>query len=153
MAFSGCSPASAYLPTEVLNRPNLTIALKTRTTRLLFHSGPNASTKPRCIAVEVAQDAKGPRYQIKVRKEVILCAGAIGTPQLLTCSGIGPEDTLKSLGIAPVAILEHVGQNLSDVSFRACQPLIRVFRLMILSYCLHTEASLCPLYFPSNYIR
>lgn len=46
--------------------------------------------------------------------EVILCAGAIGTPQILQRSGIGPSDVLRSAGITPVLALPGVGANLQD---------------------------------------
>lgn len=49
---------------------------------------------------------------IRARKEVILAAGAIGSPHLLQCSGIGPSDLLKSKGVKPLVPLEGVGRNL-----------------------------------------
>jgi choline dehydrogenase-like flavoprotein len=60
--------------------------------------------------------------------EVIVCAGAIGSPQLLLLSGIGPAGQLRALGIDPVANLPGVGQNLQDhpmvlVSYASPEPL------------------------------
>lgn len=54
------------------------------------------------------------RGRITVRREVILCAGAINTPQLLMLSGIGPGEELQGAGIPPVVDLPGVGRNLLD---------------------------------------
>ena len=53
-------------------------------------------------------------FNVKSKKEVILCAGAVGSPHLLMLSGIGPKDHLKSMGINLKADLPGVGQNLQD---------------------------------------
>lgn len=50
----------------------------------------------------------------KARKEVLLCAGAIASPQILQRSGVGPEDVLKEFNIPAVHVLPGVGQNLQD---------------------------------------
>ena len=52
--------------------------------------------------------------QFKVRKEVIVCAGTMRTPQILMLSGIGPSDVLSSHAIQPVVFSNHVGKNLFD---------------------------------------
>jgi len=57
---------------------------------------------------------KGRRLQLKARKEVLLAAGAFGSPHLLMLSGIGPESELKPLGIDVQHELPGVGQNLQD---------------------------------------
>lgn len=65
-------------------------------------------------ATGVVFQRKNVVYEISARKEVILAAGAIGSPQLLMLSGIGPSNHLHNLGI-PVALnLPGVGQNLQD---------------------------------------
>ena len=51
---------------------------------------------------------------VTARREVIVCAGAIKSPQLLICSGIGPGRELQRLGVTPVAISDEVGENLVD---------------------------------------
>jgi choline dehydrogenase-like flavoprotein len=56
----------------------------------------------------------GERLQVRARSEVILSAGAVGTPQILQRSGIGPAEVLKPLGITPVLDLPGVGANLQD---------------------------------------
>jgi choline dehydrogenase-like flavoprotein len=54
------------------------------------------------------------RYQVRVRREVILAGGAFNSPQLLMLSGIGPADHLRSTGITPLVPLDAVGTNLQD---------------------------------------
>ncbi len=58
----------------------------------------------------------GKRWVITPKKEVILSAGAIATPQLLLLSGVGPRKDLEEHGIEPVLENENVGKNLVDVS-------------------------------------
>ncbi len=56
----------------------------------------------------------GQRFTIAARAEIILCAGAIGSPQILQRSGIGPAPVLAQAGIAPILDLPGVGANLQD---------------------------------------
>ena len=56
----------------------------------------------------------GQRYRVEARGEIILCAGAIGSPQILQRSGIGPAAVLARSGIAPILDLPGVGANLQD---------------------------------------
>ena len=53
-------------------------------------------------------------FNVKSNKEVILCAGAVGSPHILMLSGIGPKDHLESMGINLVVDMPGVGQNLQD---------------------------------------
>jgi choline dehydrogenase len=101
---SRVSAARAFLRPN-LDRKNLTLMPNTNVTRVLFDGD-------RAIGVEIAT-AKG-LQSIHVRREVILSAGTIHTPQLLMLSGIGKADELKRLGIPTVANLRGVGQNLQD---------------------------------------
>jgi len=99
-------------------RPNLTIATETCVTKIiterLTHStDPDITHK--AVGVELAKSASGPRYRVNANREVLCCAGAIKTPQILTLSGIGPKDELKRLGITVVKALDAVGKNLYDV--------------------------------------
>ena len=98
------SPADAYLR-PVADRPNLVVETGCLVTRLHVEQG-------RCTGVSYLRDAGPPRTQ--GGGEVIVCAGAVGSPQLLMLSGIGPAGQLRGLGIAPVADLPAVGDHLQD---------------------------------------
>jgi len=97
------SAARAYLD-PARHRPNLTIRTRAFVTRVLFEGR-------RATGVEYEQGGQLRRVDAG---EVILSGGAINTPQLLQLSGVGPAEHLRSLGIAPVADLPGVGQNLQD---------------------------------------
>jgi choline dehydrogenase len=86
-------------------RKNLGIARHCRADRLLIAQG-------RCTGVEIFH--RGTKRAIHARREVILAAGAIGTPKLLLLSGIGAPKTLAPHGIAVTHNLEGVGRNLND---------------------------------------
>ena len=113
------SVADAHLR-PVLDRPNLTVIANAPGTQLLF-------TRPRCTGVAYLEHGTHPQT-VGAEREVILCAGAIGTPQLLLLSGIGPADHLGARGIPVMADLAGVGANLSDhptgmVTYSAAQPM------------------------------
>jgi choline dehydrogenase len=114
-----CSPADAFLR-PAMSRESLTVLTAAQTVRLRLRG-------TRCIGVDVLID--GRPYSIDASREVILCAGAIDTPRLLTLSGIGPQPDLKRLGIATAVDLPGVGRNLQDhvlvagLCFQAKQPL------------------------------
>jgi choline dehydrogenase-like flavoprotein len=82
-----------------------TLRLGTTVRRIVFERG-------RAIGVECA--TAGGVELIRAEREVILCAGAVRSPQLLMLSGIGPADALRRLGIAVVADAGGVGANLRD---------------------------------------
>lgn len=98
------SPADAYLR-PVLGRPNLVTATGALATRLHVRGG-------RCAGVSYIHD--GAPAEAVTGGEVILAAGAVGSPQLLLRSGIGPARSLRGLGIEVVADLAGVGRNLQD---------------------------------------
>lgn len=98
------SSARAFLH-PALGRPNLTVFEDTLVRRILTDRG-------RAIGVEI--DREGARQTLSANREIILCAGAINSPQLLMLSGIGPEDHLRAMGIAPVHHLPGVGAHLQD---------------------------------------
>ena len=110
--YLGSSAATAYLPQSVRQRPNLAILIETRCTRVIM--SPSAE-KLICTGAEFAKTADGPRTVINANKDVILCSGAIGTPQILMCSGIGPKEVLENAGVAVTLAQEHVGRNMLDV--------------------------------------
>jgi len=98
------STAVAYLK-PARSRTNLQVLTHAMATRVLFEG-------KKAVGVEFEQ--KGVRRQVRVRKEVILSAGAIQSPQLLECSGVGQADRLQALGIPVVHHLPGVGENLQD---------------------------------------
>ncbi len=91
---------------EALSRPNLTVLTNVRVTRICF-DGKVAS------GVEISRDGVQ-REILSARREVILSAGVINSPQLLKLSGIGPADELREHGIPLVHELPGVGENLQD---------------------------------------
>lgn len=99
-----CSAAVGYLR-PALKRPNLTLVTGALVRRILIEGG-------RATGVEYATKA-GPA-RARAAAEVIVTAGAIGSPKLLMLSGIGPADALRAQGIAVTADLPGVGQNLTD---------------------------------------
>lgn len=115
-AILGSSAATAYLSPSVRARPNLTIALNTHCTKVTL-SPATANGERTCTGAEFATSADGPRTTVKAHKEVIICSGSIGTPQILMCSGIGPKEELTRAGIPVQVENENVGRNLLDVSY------------------------------------
>jgi choline dehydrogenase len=98
------SPADAYLR-PVLPRPNLTIRGDCLATGLIV-------TRGRSDGVRYLRH--GQPAEARAAAEVIVSAGAIGSPRLLMLTGIGPPGPLRALGIDPVADLPGVGRNLVD---------------------------------------
>jgi len=96
--------ARAYLHT-LPGDPRLVVETGSQVRRLLFAGD-------RCTGVELVRDGRPER--VEAACEVVVCAGAIGSPQLLMLSGIGPTDELRRLGIAPRLHLPGVGENLHD---------------------------------------
>lgn len=99
-----CSAARGYLD-PVRGRKNLTIITGAATQRILFEGK---------RATGVAYVHKGQRHEVLASSEVILTAGAIGSPKLLMLSGIGPADHLRAVGMDVRADMPEVGANLSD---------------------------------------
>ncbi|HEY4958392.1 MAG TPA: GMC family oxidoreductase N-terminal domain-containing protein, partial [Caldimonas sp.] len=99
-----CSAAKAYL-TPNLERPNLTVVTGAHTTRLLFEGR-------RAVGVEARVGATLQTF--RARREVLLCAGALQSPQILMLSGIGPRAHLQSHEIATRVDLPGVGRHLHD---------------------------------------
>ncbi|HEY3141108.1 MAG TPA: GMC family oxidoreductase N-terminal domain-containing protein [Acidimicrobiales bacterium] len=99
------SAADAYLR-PVSQRKNLTVLTNATTQRVLLNDG-------RATGVEY-RDAGGQTQRLSARRDVILSAGAIGSPQLLQLSGIGDADQLRAAGVEPTHELPGVGRNLQD---------------------------------------
>ncbi|MFC4625555.1 GMC family oxidoreductase [Daeguia caeni] len=100
-----CSSAAAFLH-GIRNRQNLTIETNSHVLRILIKD-------QRAVGVEVRR-SDGSTSTIHARQEVILCAGAIGSPQILMLSGIGPAEHLMNHGIQVHRHSPHVGRNLQD---------------------------------------
>ena len=90
-------------------RPNLTIMTGCHVERLLLET---AETGPRCTGIVFT--GGGTQWQATAKRETLLTAGAIGSPQLLQLSGIGPAGLLREHGITPVLDSPGVGGNLQD---------------------------------------
>ncbi|KAF7777700.1 CAZyme family AA3 [Agaricus bisporus var. burnettii] len=109
------SSATAYLTREVIGRTNLHVLLNTRATRIQ-RSDTSRHGRPEFDSVETFGDGHSSRI-FHATKEVILSAGAIGSPHLLFHSGFGDSEELKALGINPLVDLPSLGKNLTDHAF------------------------------------
>jgi choline dehydrogenase len=112
------SASRAYLH-PVMQRPNLEVRTFALATQVLFEHG-------RAVGVEYARAGRRGRERADAG-EVILCGGAINSPQLLQLSGVGAADELRALDVEVVADLPGVGENLQDhlevyVQHAATQP-------------------------------
>jgi len=99
-----CSAANAYLR-PAMRRANLAVRTQALATRVLFDGR-------RAVGVRYQRGAT--EYQARARRELILCAGPINSPQLLKLSGVGPGRELAQFAIAVVHDLPGVGENLQD---------------------------------------
>ena len=102
------SAARAYLH-PALTRPNLTVITGALTKRIVFH---RQDGRLRATGIEFERDGRS--EFAGATREVLVCAGALQSPQLLMCSGIGPHAHLAQHGIAPLLDLPGVGQHLQD---------------------------------------
>ncbi len=99
-----CSAAVGYL-NPIKSRSNLRIEVRALSHKVLMEG-------KRAVGVRYMQN--GELHDAKARREVLLCGGAINSPQLLQLSGIGPGGLLQSCGIPVVHDLAGVGENLQD---------------------------------------
>jgi choline dehydrogenase len=99
-----CSTADGYLR-PARTRANLKVAVDGLARRILIDHG-------RAVGVEFSQN--GTLQRARAEREVIVCAGAIGSPKLLLLSGIGPADALRRAGVDVTHELPGVGMNLQD---------------------------------------
>ncbi|MFC4374251.1 GMC family oxidoreductase [Nocardia halotolerans] len=98
------STADAYLK-PARKRPNLTVLTGAQATRIVFEG-------TRAVGVEYRRN--GETHLVRAHKEVVLCGGAINSPQLLQLSGVGDREALGRQGIPVVHHLPEVGRNLTD---------------------------------------
>lgn len=113
------SAAAAFLK-PAMQRPNLTVTTYAQATKLLFEG--------KRVAGVAYLHHSSETHQVNVNREVILCGGAINSPQLLLLSGIGPAEQLQTLDIPVVSDLPGVGQNLHDhldvaVAYHCTEPI------------------------------
>jgi choline dehydrogenase len=97
--------AEAYLGVAVRSRGNLEVLTRALVTEVVIKNG---------RAIGVDYELGGQRRRALASREVVLCAGAFQSPQLLMLSGVGPADHLRTLGIEVIADLRGVGANLMD---------------------------------------
>ena len=98
------SAAKAYLTSDVRKRPNLTILTGVQARRVLFEG-------KRAVGVDYSQAGTTSRA---AGREIILCGGAVNSPQLLMLSGIGPAAHLQQFGVEVVVDSPDIGGNLQD---------------------------------------
>jgi len=99
-----CSAARAYL-WPLMRKPNLKILLHAQVSRILF-------ADKRATGVEFMRD--GGKQQAQANRGIVLCGGALASPQLLLLSGIGPEQHLRDYHIPVIHDLPGVGRNFHD---------------------------------------
>jgi len=112
------SAAAAFLR-PAMSRPNLTVRTNVQVFDILFEH--------KRASLVSFQDGDGSK-QYRAEREIIVCAGAIGSPQLLMLSGIGPADHLRTIGIPVLCDLPGVGANLQNhpavpVAYECKQPI------------------------------
>ncbi|KAL4383057.1 hypothetical protein GQ457_15G001760 [Hibiscus cannabinus] len=102
---------------EYANPKNIELYLHATVHKIIFTTQSRGGSRPRATGV-IYEDASGVRHEAYLTKdsksEVIVSAGAIGSPQLLMLSGIGPVQQLQAMGIQVVKDHPMVGQNLAD---------------------------------------
>jgi len=118
------SAARAYLR-PILDRPELSVQLESLVQRVIVENG-------RAVGVQYSSLRGGPGQTAYAQAEVLVCGGAINSPQILQLSGIGPAEHLGQIGITPVCDLPGVGAQLNDhpdivIQHQCLQP-ISLFR-------------------------
>ncbi|MET3515802.1 choline dehydrogenase [Pseudacidovorax sp. 1753] len=102
--------AKAFLRPTCFGRPNFELWTGAQVARLLLEPTPEGGR--RCTGARVWNGRE--MVEVHATREVILCAGAIGSPQILQLSGIGPAELLRAQGVEVQADLPGVGANLQD---------------------------------------
>ena len=110
---------NAYLNPEVQKRPNLRVLTETLVEKIILSPAAEGEKAVTADGIEaILKD--GTRRSIMAKREVILAAGSVKTPQLLELSGIGDPDRLKSNGIEVSIHNANVGENLQEHGFVCC---------------------------------
>ncbi|CAG8247947.1 unnamed protein product [Penicillium salamii] len=94
------------------DRTNYDVLANAHVTRLIFDN--STSTNLTASSVEYTSDNGTTKSTVRVKKEVILASGSVGSPAVLLYSGIGPKDVLSAAGVDLVSELPGVGQHLQD---------------------------------------
>ena len=103
----------AFLRPKCYGRPNFELWTSAQASRLVVEPSQGDDAQPlRCTGVQVWDGQE--MVTATARAEVILCAGAVGSPQLLQLSGLGPAALLQARGVSVVKDLPGVGENLQD---------------------------------------
>ncbi|XP_069669077.1 glucose dehydrogenase [FAD, quinone]-like [Periplaneta americana] len=110
MVYEGlrASTARMYLRPYLSQRKNLKVLINSHVTKVLMNPATMKASGVQYL------DKKGNVHTVQARKEVILSAGAVNSPQLLLLSGIGPSADLQDVGIKPLLDLPGVGHNLHN---------------------------------------
>jgi len=131
--------AKAFLRPTCYGRPNFEMWVNAHVTKLIVETGADGSR--RCTGVRVWDGHE--MVTARATREVLLCAGSIGSPQLLQLSGIGPADLLEQHGIEVVADLPGVGANLQDhLQIRAVYKIKDAPTLNVLASSLYGKAKI-----------
>jgi choline dehydrogenase len=130
--------AKAFLRPACQGRANFQLWTEAQVARLVLESG---SQGPRCVGVQVWDGRE--MLTARASREVILCAGSIGSPQILQLSGIGPADLLRRHGIEVAVDAPGVGANLQDhLQIRAVYKVAGAPTLNLLAASLYGKAKI-----------
>lgn len=113
--------APAYYSAEVAKRPNLQVLVETHVEKVLLSKDADGSVVATGVRVRTKD---GEKHDISAKKEVILAAGALQSPQVLELSGIGQKELLQKHNIPVVIDSPGVGENLQDHAI--CAPCFEV---------------------------
>ncbi len=103
--------ASKAFLRPAMQRKNLTVWTQTQVAKLLLET---TASGIRCTGVDLVRQGQGLKAHVNPGGVVILCAGAVGSPQILQLSGVGDAPALKATGLEPLVDLKGVGANLQD---------------------------------------
>ncbi|MEI2702878.1 MAG: GMC family oxidoreductase N-terminal domain-containing protein [Baekduia sp.] len=109
------SASDAFL-TPAMSRPNLTVRTGALVTRVELTSGGVSAVRATGVRVR----GRGGREELIEADQVVLAAGAFGSPQLLQLSGVGPAGVLRSAGVRTLVDSAGVGANLQDHPYATC---------------------------------
>ncbi|KZT51673.1 GMC oxidoreductase [Calocera cornea HHB12733] len=115
-----CSSYHAFLPAELARarRDRLKVCTETLARKIVFDHE-RGDKGPRAVGLVIEDEDEeraslAGRFVVRARREIVLCGGAVGSPQLLLLSGVGPRGQLKERGIKVVKDLPGVGEHLQD---------------------------------------